>query len=301
MHWLTATVAPRSAFGTPLKGDTLFGQLCWAIRHRAGEAALEALLEGYTAGRPFLVVSDALPHGLAPRPELPPLPGTRPEDRKAEKKKRFLPLGAFGRPMSEALAEAVEAQAWKTAAQPHAAISRATGTTGSGSDPYQMERKWPGKGLKLDIHLVFDPTRLDRALLETALTDIGAFGFGRDASIGLGRLVIEGWAEGVPVGAREPDAHLALAPCAAPEGFDPSRSFWKPFVRFGRHGAEAAHSNPFKKPVLLMDTGAVLACPMTAGFAGRGLGGNGALSTIVPGTVHQGYAPVISIRVGDWA
>lgn len=301
MQWLTARIAPRSAFGTPMKGDTLFGQLCWAIRHRAGERNLEALLDGYTDGRPFLVASDALPAGLAPRPELPPLPGTRPEDRKAEKKKRYLPLGALGMPVREALAQAVEGPRWTTAAQPHAAISRATGTTGSGSDPYQMERKWPGKGLKLDIHLVFDPARLERALLETALSDIGAFGFGRDASIGLGQFVIERWAEGAPAGAREPDALLALAPCAAPDGFEPSRSFWKPFVRFGRHGAEAAHGNPFKKPVLLMETGAVLAAPIGASFAGRGLGGNGTLSTLVPGTVHQGYAPVIAIRVGALA
>lgn len=301
MDWLTARIAPRSAFGTPMKGDTLFGQLCWAIRHRAGERNLEALLDGYTVGRPFLVVSDALPAGHAPRPELPPPAGQRPEDSKVEKKKRFLPLAVLGLPVREAIAQAVEGQGWQSAAQPQAAISRATGTTGEGSDPYQVERRWPEREMRLDVHLVFDPTRLERALLETALADIGAFGFGRDASIGLGRFAIEGWAERAPVGAKAPDSLLALAPCAAPDGFEPSRSFWKPFVRFGRHGAEAAHGNPFKTPVLLMDTGAVLAAPIGASFAGRGLGGNGTLSTLVPGTVHQGYAPVVPIRVGALA
>ena len=63
------TLQPRSAFGTPLAGDTLFGQLCWAIRERFGEARLTSLLEGYTEANPFLVVSDAFPAGWVPRPQ----------------------------------------------------------------------------------------------------------------------------------------------------------------------------------------------------------------------------------------
>ena len=39
------TLRPLTAFGTPLAGDTLFGQLCWALRHRLGNAALTRLLE----------------------------------------------------------------------------------------------------------------------------------------------------------------------------------------------------------------------------------------------------------------
>ena len=42
------TLTSQSAMGTPLVGDTLFGQLCWAVRNRFGEARLTALLEGYT-------------------------------------------------------------------------------------------------------------------------------------------------------------------------------------------------------------------------------------------------------------
>src|SRR5699024_624779 len=71
MQTLRLTLKPCSAFGTPLKGDTLFGQLCWAIRHRFGETQLTKLLQGYTAGQPFVVISDALPSGFLPRPSLP--------------------------------------------------------------------------------------------------------------------------------------------------------------------------------------------------------------------------------------
>ena len=39
-----ARLALHSPFGTPLAGDTLFGQLCWALRESAGEAALKERL-----------------------------------------------------------------------------------------------------------------------------------------------------------------------------------------------------------------------------------------------------------------
>ncbi|MFN3590908.1 type III-A CRISPR-associated RAMP protein Csm4 [Thermaurantiacus tibetensis] len=317
MRWLAVTLRPLSAFGTPLRGDTLFGQLCWALRHRLGEARLEELLDGYAGGRPFLVVSDAFPLGFLPRPELPP-PPVDPLQRKTAKKGRFLAARLLAGPLPPFPAEGdVAEEPFAAAAQPHNSLSRLTGTTGEGFDPFQMERRWPfrwveraaGKrvaDVRLWVHLLLDEARLARSDLATALADVGAFGFGRDASIGLGRFAIEGWAEGRPVQAEGADAFLALAPSAhAPGSLDAGRSFHRPFVRFGRHGADAATgANPFKMPVLLMDTGAVLrpaSFDPGALFLGRGLGGGGRLSKeAVPGTVHQGYAPVIPI-VARWA
>ena len=66
-----ATIALHTPFGTPLAGDTLFGQLCWALREAAGGEALGKALEGYTLGKPWLVVSDGFPAGCLPRPTLP--------------------------------------------------------------------------------------------------------------------------------------------------------------------------------------------------------------------------------------
>ena len=55
---LKLTLQPQSPFITPLASDTLFGQLCWAIRHRFGEKRLIQLLEGYTHEQPLF----ATPH-----------------------------------------------------------------------------------------------------------------------------------------------------------------------------------------------------------------------------------------------
>ena len=85
------TLTPQSAMGTPLVGDTFFGQFCWAVRNRFGEARLIELLEGYTEQRPFIVVSDAFPQGFLPLPTLPSTFWEKLEhDRKQLKKAQFI-------------------------------------------------------------------------------------------------------------------------------------------------------------------------------------------------------------------
>lgn len=102
------TLNLKSAFATPLKGDTLFGQLCWAIRNRLGEDRLNELLDGYTSGQPFAVVSDAFPQGYLPLPKLPGLFYDKidGEDRKAIKKRCWLPEEAASVPVTQWLAQA---------------------------------------------------------------------------------------------------------------------------------------------------------------------------------------------------
>ena len=86
-----ASLTLHTAFGTPLSGDTLFGQLCWTAREYLGEAGLEALLEGYTTDRPWLVVSDGFPSGYLPKPAIPQflLAKVAVDQRKAEKAKKW--------------------------------------------------------------------------------------------------------------------------------------------------------------------------------------------------------------------
>jgi CRISPR-associated protein Csm4 len=56
------TLKPLSGFGTPLKGDTLFGHFCWQIANddKLCGRSLEELLENYHAS-PFIVISSAYP------------------------------------------------------------------------------------------------------------------------------------------------------------------------------------------------------------------------------------------------
>lgn len=310
---LKATLSPKTAFATPLMGDTLFGQLCWAIRHAWGEARLTELLEGYTTGRPFLVVSDAFPAGYLPMPALPSRywrEETDPSQRKALKRRVWIHEEAFPLPVAEWPAFACEASrtgaAVESRAQPRNSLDRLTLATGKGAGfaPYSVRQHWYPATARLDIHLRLDESRLSQADLGQALTAVGLTGFGKDANVGLGKFTLETLQADTPP--RQPDANawLTLAPCA-PQGLalDAKRSFYRPFTRYGRHGAEAVLlGNPFKAPLLLAATGAVFS-PGESGqdrevsFIGQGLGGEGQLSKVLPQTVHQGYAPAVGIHL----
>jgi len=97
------------------------------------------------------------------------------------------------------------------------------------------------------------------------------------------------------------NAWMTLAPCASQGlSLDAEHCWYQPFTRFGRHGDMAVHTGrPFKSPVLLVDTGAVLTPNkyQESLFVGHGLGGDGSLSRAIPETVQQGYTPVLAIHL----
>ena len=305
-----ATLALATPLGTPLAGDTLFGQCCWALREAQGEAELTRRLDGYTQGQPWLIVSDGFPAGHLPKPTLPQHfePQRDPSARKDAKKKRWIPAIHAGAALPALLASAVDdAAAYGKAplatAQPHNTLNRLTGTTGEGAfTPYTMPQTFHAPGQRIDVYLVLDEAHLSAEEAGHLLIAIGTAGFGRDASIGLGKFSLEALQ---PVSIAAPsnaNAYWTLAPCAPQgHGFDGARSYWRALTRFGRHGnTHALAGNPFKTPVLMAATGAVFA-PAGAFaaclFIGQGLGSDGSLSKAEPATVHQGYAPALPIYV----
>ncbi len=322
------TLRPLSAFGTPLAGDTLFGQLCWTLRHQLGNARLNELLRGYTEDKPFAVVSDALPAGHLPLPNVPSSLWQRSTstDRKSLKKKVWLPMAAlassFATWQTSAKSDREVAEPWmekwaaqarhrdakassqSERAQPHNTINRQTGTTGEGQfAPYAMPQIWFHPAMRFDMHVVLDIARLSLAELTEALDTMGATGFGRDASIGLGKFEREG--DAAPMGwptITRANSFLTLGPCA-PQGlgYCPVRSTYQVVTRFGRHGDAAVQfGQPFKRPVLLAKAGGVFwpeALEHSRSFIGQGLGGiDHPVSLSMPETVQQGYAPVIAIH-----
>lgn len=53
---------PLSGYATPLRSDTLWGMLCWGIRHLWGEQELVQFLDACKAGQPPFVISSAFPY-----------------------------------------------------------------------------------------------------------------------------------------------------------------------------------------------------------------------------------------------
>lgn len=298
------TLRPLTAFGTPLAGDTLFGHLCWAVLERFGRARLGSLLDGYTDGRPFAALSDAFPRDCLPRPTVPDAAiGSKldPKQRKQMRKRIWLPAAESGLPLSDWLTKAQEANVTETAVLTQNTIHRLTGTTGELQfAPRQVERIAFVADARLDVYAVLDEHRLTVEELRQLMEDIGTMGYGRDASTGLGKFAIEDIVENR--WCRETSAHwLTLAPCAPdPSALDAERCYYQPVTRFGRHGNQGVRlGKPFKRPLLLLKTGAMLTSrvPVSWLVHGRGLGGrHEPLSDVIPETVHQGYAPVVPLN-----
>lgn len=298
------SLRPLTAFGTPLAGDTLFGHLCWAALERFGRARLDGLLEGYTEGRPFAVLSDAFPKDYLPRPDVPAAAiGCEwdPDKRKQMRRRNWLPVEKAHLPLSDWLAKSDEVSASETAVLTQNTIHRLTGTTGQGLfAPRQIERIVFREGSRLDLYCVLDEQRMTAAELRQLLVDVGMVGYGRDASAGLGKYAIDDDMAEPQWPRRTSVRWLTLAPCAPdPCALDPARCYYQPLTRFGRHGNLGVRlGKPFKRPVLLLKTGALLtsASPVQWLVHGRGLGGRQEpLSDVIPETVHQGYAPVVPL------
>lgn len=303
MNTYRFTLTTQTAFGTPLVGDSLFGQFCWAVVHRYGESRLAELLNGYTAQQPFIVISDAFPKGYLPLPVLPSKLWEKEgeQDRKVLKKKAWIAFDQHSQAVN----------AWQKNAksdsevlkkikqdQPHNTLSRQTMTTGTGEfAPYAMSQIWFKQGTEFELYVVFDDKRISLAEIELCLKDIGQIGFGRDASIGLGKFELVGEPQAVAFHTKNANALLTLANTAPQNlGLGKENSFYQLHTRFGRHGdIKALGSSPFKKPIILAKTGAVYAVEnWEKSFLGNGLAG---VSNVQANAVHQGYAPVVPIEV----
>lgn len=227
MTALRFTIRPKAPFGSPLLGETLFGQLCWAILRLYGKERLEALLDGYCEGRPFAVVADAFPKGCIPLPALPAQFWAQHDDsdRKYLKKKAWMPLAVLSEPLSRwrdlSYTDAEAAQRFSsdssslriTGPRVHNTINRRTLTTGTGVfAPYMKSDTWFNQNVPLCVQIVLDETRIDRAEFAQALEYVGLSGFGRDASVGLGKYEMEGEPEVLPA-PRAAKVHITLASC----------------------------------------------------------------------------------------
>ncbi|MGV8073746.1 MAG: hypothetical protein AB2L11_04200 [Syntrophobacteraceae bacterium] len=183
--------------------------------------------------------------------------------------------------------------------QPHNSINRLTMTTGEGGfAPFSETSAHYYPGAELAVFVLVDEEATDIRRVVTALERIGEWGYGKNASTGLGRYKLLGSREMDIPSAPLPNACYTLAPCV-PQTSTFSDCFFNPFVRFGKHGDKAALSpNPFKNPVFMASEGAVFLNDGRSVFdkpyIGRAVTGT---SKAMPQTVFQGYSPYLPFRL----
>jgi len=183
--------------------------------------------------------------------------------------------------------------------QPHNTINRQTLTTGEPPfAPYTQEVHYYLPGTELALFVLLDEAATDIERLCRGLARIGQTGFGKDASLGLGRFELTGHRELTVPSSPDANALFTLAPCVpSPGSF--SEGYFTPLVRYGKHGDRLATSkNPFKAPVVMAAAGAVFMPTepqaLTRPYFGRAVTG---VSLVQPKAVAQGFAPVLPIKV----
>jgi CRISPR-associated protein Csm4 len=289
MKLYKTTIHPQSNFSTTLKGDTLFGQMCWAVRYAFGNERLESLLSNYESD-PFLVVSDAFAKGYLPKPSMPSRYLNEDPDKKKENRKKVwltredLQNGNY----AEAKTDKEAGNVKKTASVVRNSINYKTSTTGGeGFDPYGEDETALSAQ---DIYfLVSDAFSLDE--LKEAFALLSNMGYGKDSSIGKGRFSIDAFTE---VSNNESASTFMTLSPFVPNGLQCEKLFYEPFTRFGKSGADRANTNPFKKPILLADTAAVIQFDEKKDlhYVGQGVSNISSYRDIV----HQGYAIVVPIK-----
>ena len=289
MKLYKTTITPQSNFSTALKGDTLFGQMCWAVRYAFGNERLKSLLNNY-ATEPFLIVSDGFARGYLPKPSMPGRYLNEDPDQKKQNRKRvWLSMDALKKGhYAEAKTDKDIGNVKKRASVVRNAINYKSSTTGGkGFDPYGEDETALSEQ---EIYfLVSDAFGLDE--LKEAFALLSGMGYGKDSSIGKGRFEVGEFTE-LP-DSESASTFMALSPFA-PSNLQNETLFYEPFTRFGKSGAARANTHPFKKPILLADCGAVIhfAEKKVLHYVGQAIVNISSYDD----TVHQGYAIVLPIK-----
>ncbi len=252
MKLYKTTITPRSNFATALKGDTLFGQLCWAINNVFGKNRLEELLSSYKT-HPFLVVSDAFASGYLPKPHLPSvLLSESAEDRKENRKKIWLTANDLQDGIYKNAKKDSEVGKDNAITIVRNSINYKTFTTDDDSfAPYGTTEY---SFLQKDIYFLIDENIFTQDELKKALEHVSTIGYGKDASIGKGRFDFSNFVE---IKAIQSKSIMALGPLNIQQ-LKCKNIYYEPFVRFGKKGDARANKNPFKSPLLLANSGCVV-------------------------------------------
>ncbi len=292
MKLYKTTITPISNFATTLKGDTLFGQLCWSIRYALGEEKLTILLKDYET-EPFMAVSDGFVSGYLPKPKIPPLLlGENSGEKKQNRKKIWLTIeqlqnGEF----TEAKTDNEVQNSDKTAQVIRNSINYKTFTTSDDGTfaPYSEKELSMSKK---DIYFLIDETKFSLEELRESFEQLSLHGYGKDTTIGKGRFAFQEFEE-VKLN-HESKTFMTLSPFS-PQGLDCKELYYEPFTRFGKHGGDRAFVNAFKKPILLADSGSVVHfdSKQKRQYIGKAIKG---VSVAHPDSVHQGYSIVVPIK-----
>jgi CRISPR-associated protein Csm4 len=313
-------LVPRSAFLSPWQADTIFGHLCWAIRHHEGENALLQFLEPFLENEPPLVLSNAFPSDFLPRP-LQPAPGapelgrTKVEQVAAMRwQKKLKGIGHVRLDefnilcRGESLEPVLEQDPLWTETILKNQINRLTGGTTAldeedggnlyGVDEHRFVDSTTGALLPLTVYVkVADDKWAERTL--DLFQRVSLSGFGAKKSAGYGQFEVQDFEtfDGFP---QLPGANgfVSLSNFVPAPG-DPDEGHYHTLVKYGKLGEEYASSgrlSPFKFPILMLGAGSAFYTSEIRDFYGQVVRGVHPEDQRI---VQYGYSFALPIRLAQ--
>jgi len=281
MKLIKVKITPHSSFITFPKGDTLFGHFAYHSFLKGEET-----FSNYVNENPKIIFSDILPDGYLYKPTLPLKAfGLDESEKKPFRKKAWIEIDSLQR--SELL-KAKELSFYKTEIKVRNSLNRVSFSTDDSGEfaPFSLEEL--SFSHQPVIYVMFDENVFDEEQIIERLNFIGKVGFGKKGSIGKGHFsakldeAFKGFDE------VESNYYLTLSPTILNKQPNIQKAYYNTFNRFGK-----SHSSqtPFKKPLLMADSGAVVKLEKCEPYIGRGVE-NG----INQQSFVQGYSIVVPFK-----
>lgn len=297
-------ITPNSAFGTPMRSDTLYGHLLWAVAERQGEQQVQTMLAAFASSKPPFRLSSALPQGMLPAPVLPPLPRRIFQEQFGREggEKLFEYLSTFKRfrkcifvsctvwqRVKDCLSQKVLFREYlnEPAAfsgtfginhdQSHNSIDRATGKVLDEGGLHFTHGSFFNHNQALDLYVETDnPDNFEKLFGWVSET-----GFGADRTSGRGAFSFERNSSFVAeelVGSGEWRMTLSVTSCSDPRAV---KGHYKVFVKHGRAWSGHGETSPFKKPFMAFAEGSVFSSLPEMGYVLRNIHPNEKIAQVV--------------------
>jgi CRISPR type III-A-associated RAMP protein Csm4 len=246
MKIIKFNIYPNSSFVSFPKGDMIFGHFAFHLFLEKNK-----ILENYLKDKPKIIFSDFLPDNLLYKPALPLKEfGIKEEDKKDFRKKSWIKISDL---QNGNFSNCEDVDFYKKERVIRNSINRITFTTDDNFTPYSIEEIFFNK--KPVLYVMYDEKFFKEDYIETILRKIGKNGFGKKSSIGKGQFDIEIDKKFNGFKNIETDTYLTISPTILNNLTQIKKAYYNTFNRFGKY----AYSNkPFKKPVLMVDSGAVI-------------------------------------------
>lgn len=283
MNLIKVKITPQSSFVTFPKGDTLFGH--FAYHSFMNE---EKIFENYITDEPKIIFSDILPADYLYKPTLPLSAfGIDDSDKKEFRKKAWIKTKNL---QDGALHLARACSFFKTEIKVRNSINRVSFSTDDSGvfAPYSIEEiSFLSQPV---IYILYDEEYFDETEILQRLNLIGKVGFGKKGSIGKGHFRAEIDKGFIDFRNKKSEYYMTLSPTLLHKSNDIiDKAYYDTFNRFGKYHSS---STPFKKPLLMADSGAVVKLKEQREWIGGGIdNGMGENHSFV-----QGYSIVVPIN-----